>query len=139
MKLTVRFLAAILSLMLVFSLCACGGNSTTTENNDDVSSSETQDSNSDDSSKEEETAGFKVKVIDDKGNPVQGVMVQVCKDTCLPAMTDANGIATFNIEITSEHKLSLMDYPDSLEYTGEAEIYLEDGMTEYTITLNGVA
>ena len=73
------------------------------------------------------------------GNPVAGVMLQICKDSCIPAKTDENGIATFNIEVTSEHKLSVLSCPTGYEYRGDAEVYMEDGATEYTVELNEAA
>ncbi len=136
MKLTKKFLAVLLSLLVVFSLCACGAD--TSSSKDDVSSSEIV-SGSEDTSSEEKTSKFEVKVVDANGNPVEGVMLQICKDSCIPAKTDANGVATFNIEVTSEHKLSVLSCPAGYEYTGEAEVYMEDGATEYTVELSEAA
>ncbi|MBR2489847.1 MAG: hypothetical protein IKB45_05180 [Clostridia bacterium] len=136
MKLTKKLLAVLLSLLVVFSLCACGAD--TSSSKDDVSSSEIV-SGSDDTSSEEKTSKFEVKVVDANGNPVEGVMLQICKDSCIPAKTDANGVATFNIEVTSEHKLSVLSCPAGYEYTGEAEVYMEDGATEYTVELSEAA
>ena len=135
MKLTKKLLAVLLSLLVVFSLCACGAD--TSSSKDDVSSSEI--ASSEDTSSEEKTSKFEVKVVDANGNPVEGVMLQICKDSCIPAKTDANGVATFNIEVTSEHKLSVLSCPAGYEYTGEAEVYMEDGATEYTVELSEVA
>ena len=64
---------------------------------------------------------------------------QLCKDACVPAKTDDNGVATFTIEVTDGYKLSVMSCPAGYEYTGEAEIYLEDGATEYTLEIKAVA
>lgn len=136
MKLTKKLLAVLLSLLVVFSLCACGAD--TASSKDDVSSSEPV-SSSEDTSSEEKTSKFEVKVVDAEGNPVEGVMLQICKDSCIPAKTDTNGVATFNIEVTSEHKLSVLSCPAGYEYTGEAEVYMEDGATEYTVELSEAA
>lgn len=135
MKLTKKLLAVLLSLLVVFSLCACGAD---TSSKDDVSSNEIV-SGSEDTSSEEKTSKFEVKVVDANGNPVEGVMLQICKDSCIPAKTDANGVATFNIEVTSEHKLSVLSCPAGYEYTGEAEVYMEDDATEYTVELSEAA
>ena len=86
----------------------------------------------------EKKAAFKVTVKDEAGNPVSGVMLQICKDACVPARTDESGVATFNIEITDGYKLSVMSCPEGYEYTGEAEVYLENGATEYTLQLSEV-
>lgn len=138
MKFTKKLLAILLSILVVFSLCACGAGADGDKKTDDASSSEVVDS-SENNSSEEKTAKFEVKVVDDMGNPVEGVMLQICKDSCIPAKTDANGIATFNIEVTSEHKLSVLSCPTGYEYKGEAEVYMEDGATEYTVELSEAA
>lgn len=140
MKLTRKLSAALLALLVALSLCACGGNSETTNDEPDTTeSSVAQDSSENESSQEEETSTFEVKVVDDMGNPVEGVMLQICKDSCIPAKTDANGVATFNLEITDGYKLSVLSCPTGYEYRGEAEVYLEDGSTEYTVELSEAA
>lgn len=135
MKNLKKVLAVLLAIVMLFCFCACGGNdddktttttTTTTENN------QTEDNTV-------ENKGFKVTVVDEDGNAVSGVMVQLCKDSCVPAKTDDNGIATFTIEVTDGYKLSVMSCPAGYEYVGEAEIYLEDGATEYILELKAVA
>jgi hypothetical protein len=86
----------------------------------------------------EAAQGFKVTVVDGDGNAVPGVIVQICKDSCVPARTDDNGVASFNIAIEDGHKLSVMSCPEGYEYTGEAEVYLEEGATEYTLEISKV-
>lgn len=134
MKNLKKALAVLLALGMLFCFCACGGNddgktttTTTTENQ------QTENENP------VENKGFKVTVVDEEGNAVSGVMVQLCKDACVPAKTDDNGVATFTIEVTDGYKLSVMSCPEGYEYTGEAEVYLEDGATEYTLTVKAVA
>lgn len=124
-----KIFALILALCLVFCLCACGGEVETKPNTDN------QTQNEQPTSSKEETTKFEVTVTDSDGNAVKGVMVQLCKDTCIPAVTDENGVATFNAEITDEHKLSVMSCPEGYEYTGDAEIYLEDGDTSYELEI----
>ena len=117
---------------MLFCLCACGGDSNGPTGNEPI---DNQNNNTQTSSKEDATPKFEVTVIDGDGNPVKGVMVQLCKDTCVPAMTDENGVAIFSEEITDGYKLSVMSCPEGYEYTGDAEIYLEDGDTEFTIEI----
>lgn len=138
MKITRKLLALILSLLVVFGLCACGDSSADTDADKDITESNEVVESEEDTSSEEATV-FEVKVVDDMGNPVEGVMLQICKDSCIPAKTDANGIAKFNIEITDEHKLSVLSCPTGYEYMGEAEVYMEDGATEYTVELSEAA
>ncbi len=127
-----KFLAVILALGMIFSLCACGGDDNGPTGTETI---DNQTVNEQASSEQEVTPKFEVTVTDTEGNVVKGVMVQLCKDTCVPAMTDDNGVATFNVEITDGYKLSVMSCPDGYEYTGEAEIYLEDGDTSYTLEI----
>ena len=86
-----------------------------------------------------QAATFEVKAVDQNGAPVAGVMIQICKDICIPKLTDANGVAVFELEVTDEHKLSVLSCPAGYTYTGEAEVYMESGSTEYTVELQGEA
>lgn len=138
MKMIKRMLSMLLVLCMAFALCACGGNSESKEDeqNDNKVNSETNDDTKDDADEEvEEQPSFEVKVVDQDGNPVQGVMVQVCKEFCLPAISDADGIATISIEIEDGHKLQFSSAPEGYTYEGETDIYLEAGQTEYTMEL----
>ena len=135
-------LLCLLALCTVFAMCACGETADTSSADAESSSAVSAESSapvseteSETSSEDEQSVSFLVSVVDGDGNPVSGVMVQICKDTCLPAMSDANGIATFALEITDGYKLSVMSCPEGYTYTGDAEIYLESGATEYTLTL----
>ncbi len=136
MKNLKKVLVALLALGILFCFCACGGNDdgkTTTTTTTTTENQQTENENP------VENKGFKVTVVDEVGNAVSGVMVQLCKDACVPAKTDDNGVATFTIEVTDGYKLSVMSCPEGYEYTGEAEVYLEDGATEYTLTVKAVA
>ena len=73
--------------------------------------------------------------VDNEGNPVANAIVQICKDSCIPSKTNEEGIATFNVEVTAEHKLSFTSLPAGYTYEGEAEVYLSDGIDEYTLTV----
>lgn len=135
MKNLKKALAVLLALGMLFCFCACGGNDgkTTTTTTTTTENQQTENENP------VENKGFKVTVVDEEGNAVSGVMVQLCKDACVPAKTDDNGVATFTIEVTDGYKLSVMSCPEGYEYAGEAEIYLENGATEYTLTVKAVA
>ncbi len=127
-----KFLALVLAIGMLFCLCACGDNDTQKPNTDN----KPQSSQSDTSSKEE-TSKFTVTVVDQNGDAVPNIMVQICKDSCVPKATDANGVAKFDFESTDGHKLSLFACPEGYEteYVGENYIYLEDGETEYTFEI----
>lgn len=130
-----RILFALLAACMLLCFCACAGE----QAGDDSSVAESSLAESKEESKPEskpEIKTFKVKVVDEAGNPVNGVALQICKELCMPAGTGADGIATFYTEITDGYKLSITALPDGYEYTGEAEIPLTAGITEYTITLS---
>ena len=133
----IRILAALLLLgAMAFCLFSCGTAGDTNATNDTTEAVTTEA----DTTAEDTTAApaFTVKVVDGEGNAVEGALVQLCKESCIPARTDASGVATFNTEITDGHKLSVLSCPEGYEYTGEAEIYLTSGATEYTIELSKV-
>ncbi len=138
MKLFKNLLCIMLIACFAFSFAACTGNDVSSDENADDSTPVVETEEVKDT-EEPVAAGFKVTVTDDAGAPVEGVVLQVCKDTCVPCVTDAEGVASFNVEVTSEHKLSVLTLPEGYEYTGEAEIYLEDGMTEFSVVINKVA
>ena len=150
MKSLKKLLAGMLAICMILCLCACGSKEAAEDNKDaesqveqnesenaNVEAEPSTDAEEDVEEEAEVAATFKVVVVDGSQNPVEGVMVQMCKDTCVPAKTDADGVAIFNIDDADGYKLSVLMCPEGYEYTGEAEIYLESGATEYTIELNG--
>ena len=131
--------ALIIAIVVILVVCL-GGKDTEVNKDDDKTKVEQNDDkdkddekNEDDADKEE--AIFTVKVVDGDGTAVAGVVVQVCKDTCVPATTDETGVATFKLEITEGYKLSVLTLPEGYEYTGEAEIALTAGITEYELKI----
>lgn len=141
---SVGIVALIIAVVVILVVCL-GGKDTendktddTTYTNDEVEKEEEKEETNETDETEEETkeeATFTVKVVDAEGNPVAGVTVQVCKEECIPATSDDTGVATFNLEITEGYKLSVVTCPEGYEYTGEAEIALEAGITEYELTV----
>lgn len=136
-------LALILAFTMLLCLAACSdsGDASSTDKSDnsqaEVSSEAVSDTSTESSTaqSEPETAKFTVKVVDAEGNAIKGATIQICKDTCVFAETDDNGVASFDAEITDGYKLSVLSCPVGYVYEGEAEVYLESGITEYTVTL----
>jgi len=142
-----KLFALLLALMLVLSLCACGP---TTQGGDSTDPSDpigvTDGSGEPSAATTEATlpdgmVQHKVTVVDEEGNPVAGVMVQVCTDeTCLiPVKTDETGVATFAPAAEGEyHANFLPGTPDG--YEADAEVfYFAEGESELTITLKKIA
>lgn len=127
-----KLIILVVILCTALCLCACGGETAT----DDNKTSQSQPTESETTS-EESIAKFTVTVVDQNGDPVPKVVLQLCKDICKPTLADENGVAIFNEEITDEHKLSLSVCPEGYEteYVGTNYIYLEEGITEYTFEI----
>ena len=139
MKILKNLLCVMLVACFAFAFVACTSDEPAADNSNDAVTTPVADTEIADETEEPAPAGLKVTVNDNEGAAVAGVVLQVCKDTCVPSVTDADGVASFNVEITAEHKLSVLTLPEGYEYTGDAEIYLEDGMTEFTVVVNKVA
>ena len=112
-----NIMSLILALCLVLGLCACGGSEEATEAVDDG------------------TVTYRVKVQDEAGSPIVGAMVQICLDTCLPGMTNEEGVAEYQVA-EADYKVSFLALPEGYTYTTEeTEFYFDAGSTEMTITL----
>lgn len=140
MKRMKNIFVLLLALCMVLSLCACGAsdNSDATDASETVpavTAAQTEASEETEAPAADGTAGYKVTVVDEEGNPIAGAMVQICMDTCYPGVTDASGVATFDVE-EADYKVSFLSLPSGYTYsTEEQEFYFEDGSTEITLTL----
>ena len=139
-------LLVVLALCLMVSLCACGGNaeegSTTTATTTaatTVATTTTVPTTVATTTVDESKVNYTVKVTDEAGNPISGVPVQLCLVNCLPTMTNAEGIATWNNMDEADYKASFWrELPAGYE-SDAAEFYFEDGSYEMTIVLKAVA
>lgn len=133
MKFTMKLLALIMAMAMVLCLAACGGeNSKTTDPADTTTSSEVTDSTdtTDVANVTEPDDGKKTYTItlkDSEGNPVSGVMVQICLDSCIPGLTNAEGVATFELTEESGYSAGV-----SADYDA-TKVYFEDGQSDVTI------
>ncbi len=131
-----RLLAVALILCMALCMVACN-NDTDADKKDDVTT-KIEETEKETEKETEAVVAFKVNVVDETGAAVEGVMVQLCTDLCKLQATDANGVAGFDMEIIEGSKLSIFKCPEGYEYTGDAEVYLEVGSTEYTVELKKV-
>ncbi len=127
-----RFLALTLALCLALALCACGN---TAANQPAPSTPETTEGTT--APVDDGKVTYTVKVVDEGGNPVASAAVQLCKDSCLPGMTNAEGVATFRV-VEDTYKVSFMVVPAGFEAEAE-EFYFDAGSYELTITLKAAA
>lgn len=130
-----NILLLVLALCMVFALCACGGNETpnNTDETPGNTTGETQESTEADDGK----VTYTVTVVDDKGNPVAGALVQLCLEACIPGATNAEGKATYNVE-EADYKVSFVSMPAGYS-SEETEFHFAEGEYELTITLKAAA
>lgn len=132
-----KILVLLLSLCLLLCLCACGQNQDTKDSEPSTPTTESTDpsTNPTDPSVDDGKVTYTVTITDEQGNPLTGMMVQLCKDACIPTNVDANGVATWTVE-EDDYKVSFLSLPAGYTYSGEeTEFYFADGETTLTIAL----
>lgn len=133
MKTLKHILAVILVLAAVLSLTACGdaGNNEAT-NPTTTAPAQTQPVSqpSTEPSVDDGKVTYTVTVLDAQGNPMSGVFVQMCLESCFPGATDANGVATFTM-IEADYKVSFVVVPNG--FAAEDAYYFAPG--EYSMTI----
>lgn len=132
-----------LALCLLLGLCACGGSEAPAAQAPATEAPATAAPETEAPETEaaipEGMAQYTITVVDEGGNPIAGAMVQMCKDSCIPGMTDGNGVASFTMA-EDDYKVSFLTMPAGFELVDEtSEFYFENGSTEMTITLKAVA
>lgn len=82
---------------------------------------------------------YRVIVYDVDGNPVQGVAIQFCSDDmCNMAKTDADGVATFNMDEGMEYTVHVLKVPAGYEKNA-GEFLTETTYSDVTIFLEKAA
>ena len=129
-----KIFALAIALMLCVGAVACGA-----DNGDGGASTTTTTSAATTTTTQSAQEIYKVTVKTENGEPVVGVLVQICKDQCMPTVTDANGVATWQ---TAEdtYKVSFLPNQTVLEgYTVEENYYFDGNAKEMVITLKAAA
>lgn len=119
-----NLLVFILVFVMCFGFCACA-------EDDSAKVAEMQ-------SKAEEIksrTSFSVKVVDQNGNIVQGVVLKIRRDSPITARTNNRGIATFRMSIGENCKLIVMSCPHGYEYNGDPAIPIKAGTSEYVLKI----
>lgn len=130
-----RILILAVTVCLVFGLCACGESAGNSNESTLPSTGETTQETTE--AVDDGKVTYTVTVVDENGDPVANAAVQICKDSCLPGMTNEEGVAVFNV-LEDDYKVSFMAMPEGFEAEAD-EFYFEDGSYELTITLKAVA
>ena len=129
MKSMRKILTVLLALVVMLSLAACGEIPAETTAPTTAPTVQTTLPTA------EKNPSYTVKVVDQSGNPIAGAMVQLCSESCIPALTNAEGIATYNVA-EANYKVSFVSLPAGYDYTTtETEFYFDAGSMEMTITL----
>lgn len=132
MNMTKRLLAVTLLLTMAVCLVACGDKEikdpTTTAPTTTVPGTVTTAPATDPT--EEYT--YRVRVVDHKGNPIEGATVIFCLEQCSTYQTNADGWALINEEIANGYKAHIVSLPEGYEgYTFiEEYIFFAPGQTE---------
>lgn len=125
-----RCLAVALVVCAVLCLCACKDTQKPTD-----PQTETQKPTTAPVETTAPNPTYKVKVVDESGNPVAGAIVQLCLELCYPNVTNENGVAEFSVA-EADYKVSFTKMPDGYTYSSDVqEFHFADGSYELTITL----
>lgn len=111
----------------------------TTANNDTDNVADTSDKkDSDKVTQDDGKVTYTIKVTDEGGNPIANAAVQICKDACIPGVTDDKGEATFRVAEDS-YKASMLALPEGYTYqTEKTEFYFDAGSYKLTIVLKAI-
>ena len=139
-----KLCSVVLVLCMILCLCACGN---ANDNTPETTEAPQNTTAATEEQVENTTAPapvgttYTVTVTDEGGNPVVGVMVQICQgELCLmPAITDANGVATFTATEEGAYEAKLLSLPTGYEYATEEEVFSFGSKLELTIVLKAVA
>lgn len=141
MKNMMRVFALLLALSMALCLGACGGDSeNTTAGKDETTADAATPDPTDETTApvDDGKVTYTVTVVDENGNPIAGAMVQLCLESCMPAVTNESGVAEYRVE-EAHYKVSFLTVPAGYELTTEeTNFYFEDGSYEMTLTLKAI-
>ena len=79
-------------------------------------------------------ANYTVIVTDEAGNPVPGAFVQLCLESCIPSLTNAQGVASYANMDVADYKVSFITVPAGYEMPSD-NFYFEKDTYEMTLVL----
>ena len=140
-------LLIVLALSLMVCLCACGSDTSTDKdttkttqvdtNTTTATTTTTTQTTTTTTASKANVALYTVTVTDEAGTPISGAFVQFCLESCVPCMTNAEGVASYQTFVNN-YKVSFISVPEGYEQPTE-EYYFEEGSFEMTIVLKAVA
>ena len=139
-----RLFALSVVLVLVLGLCACTAASPASDPTTEPTTKATEPTTKETDPTTEPTTeavtepDYAVTVLDQNGDPVVGAFVQLCLESCFPAMTDENGVASFFLE-EADYKVGFTVMPAGYEYADDQQAwYFAEGENTMTIVINKV-
>ena len=140
MNMTKRLLAVTVLLTMALCLVACGGGEetkipTTCPTTTAPATVPTTTPTTVPSQPEEEYT-YRIRVVDENGDPIEGAFVIFCLDQCSFYETNADGWALINAEVTDGYMAHIISLPEGYEnYTFiEDYIYFAPGQTEMVLS-----
>ena len=157
-------LLLMLALCLTVCLCACGNDTTDNKDNQttaasvdaettapSIAPSTTTESNDSIPTENDSTttsatvvtgptqpvngkANYTVIVTDEAGNPIPGAFVQLCLESCIPTVTNAQGVANYANMAVADYKVSFISVPAGYEMPSD-NFYFEKDTYEMTLVL----
>ena len=79
-------------------------------------------------------ANYTVIVTDEAGNPIPGAFVQLCLESCIPCITNAQGVANYPNMAVANYKVSFITVPAGYEMPTD-NFYFEKDTYEMTLVL----
>lgn len=136
MKTMMKLLALVMSMLMVLSMVACTNDANTTDPGDGTAPSSSTEGTkpgddkpndskpNEDKPVEDTKKEYTVIVKDASGNPLSGVMVQICKEgsTCFtPRRTDDNGCAVWSLDVAADYYGTVSSLEEGMpkEYFGD--------------------
>ena len=138
----VLFACIMMVALLVLSACGGGSNTNTetntnSETNTNTNTNTGSTTNTNTKTEEDGPVYYIVYIVDQSGDPVEGVNLQICKDgLCLNAKyTDANGAAKFEYFEQAEFKVQINSVPDDCIQPTEEYFYFPQGDNTTFVTI----
>lgn len=150
-----KYLALIIAVLALFAMmatvCSCGDSGAsdgttapdvTTEKPDVTTEAPTTTEKPDETTAPDNKITYTIKVVDQNGAPVEGVIVKLCEgEVCRkPVITGADGTAAYKFEPNGNELKAMIEVEQdeavSSAYTYSSEyVHLEAGATEVTLTV----
>ena len=132
-----RLITLLLVLTLALCLVACGEDATTpaTTTKQPEPTTTVAPTTTPPTSVDDTVYNYKIRVVDQDGNPIEGAYVIFCLEQCNFYQTNAEGWALINVEITDGYQAHIMSLPAGYEGYTFSEEYtnFEPGQTEMVL------